>query len=67
LRVQALTALFISAAFIITPSPVSQGQASSASQRYHADRWLYSTDRDEADLERVDHEALNAVETLLSD
>ncbi|MBA4757327.1 hypothetical protein [Sphingosinicella sp.] len=67
LRVQALTALVISAAFIITPSPVSQGQASSASQRYHADKGLYSMARDEVDLERVDDEALKAVETLLLD
>jgi hypothetical protein len=67
LRVQALTALIISAAFIITPSPVSQGQASSASQRYHADKGLYSSGRHEAGLERIDNEALKAVETLLSD
>ncbi|MBL8648667.1 MAG: hypothetical protein JNL46_15535 [Sphingosinicella sp.] len=66
LRVQALTALFISAVFIVTPSPVSQGQASSAHQRYHADKGLYWSGRDEGDLQRIDGEALKAVEGLLS-
>ena len=67
LRVQALTALFISAAFIVTPSPVSQGQASSAHQRYHADQGLYWSDRSSQDLERIDVEALKAVESVLSE
>lgn len=67
LRVEALTALCIAAAFIVTPSPVSQGQASSAHQRYHADKGLYGADRGDADLERIDGEALKAVESLLSD
>jgi hypothetical protein len=66
LRVQALTALCISAVFIVTPSPVSQGQASSVHQRYHADKGLYAQDRDQANLERIDNETLKAVEALLS-
>lgn len=67
LRVQALAALFVSAAFIVTPSPVSQGQASSVHQRYHADKGLYWSARSEADFERIDGEALKAVESILSD
>ena len=67
LRVQALAALCISAAFIVTPSPVSQGQASSAHQRYHADNPLYAQDRNEVDFERIDDKTLKAVEALLSD
>lgn len=67
LRVQALAALCISAVFIVTPSPVSQGQASSAHQRYHADNALFAQDRNEVDFERIDDETLKAVEALLSD
>ncbi|MBB4632521.1 hypothetical protein [Sphingosinicella soli] len=67
LRVQAFTAPVIAAAFLITPSPVSPGQASSVHQRYHADKGLYRMDRGAADMERVDGEALAAVESVLSD
>ena len=67
LRVQALAALFISAAFIVTPSPVSQGRASSVHQRYHPDNGIYGQGRDEAELGRMDVQTLKAVEALLSD
>jgi len=67
LRVQVLTALFISAGFIVTPSPVSQGQASSAHLRYHADKGLYGQDRGQANLDRIDNDALKAVEALPSE
>ncbi len=65
LRVHALAALFIAAAFVITPSPVSQGQASSASEPFHADQGLYGAERREEDFRFIDRETLKAVESIL--
>ena len=55
-------ALLVAAIFVITPSPVSQGHANSASMRYHVDGVLFSDGDNVSRLEMIDKTALSAVE-----
>lgn len=57
-------ALLVAAIFVITPSPVSQGHANSASTRYHVDGVLFSDVADAQRLDMIDKAALMAVEDI---
>ncbi len=57
-------ALLVAATFVITPSPVSQGHANSASTRYHVDGSLFSDVEDVSHFDVIDKAALAAVESI---
>jgi hypothetical protein len=64
LRVRAFMALLVAAAFVITPSPVSQGHANSASTRYHVDGVLFSDVAGISRLDAIDRATLMAVQDI---
>lgn len=57
-------ALLVAAVFVITPSPVSQGHANSASTRYHVDGVLFSDLDSARRFDVIDKTALMAVEDV---
>jgi hypothetical protein len=68
-RTKFVSAVFAAAAFVVTPSPLTVGQANSIAQRNHVDQAVIGADDDIAArmaLDVIDEMAVAEVEALIA-